>query len=313
MIEMFNRIQKLIEKEYDNFNDDVLVESPFAQVSHFQGKGLRAVQIALTVESLIIASDKFLFYGDLDVSQFQKVDPETESLELCQIIPLKFVRIKFIRVGLTDKLFMEVCYKKNQKKVWRFEFGGHFLKYFFWNIWMDKIRRLQEEQLGVILEEQDDQQILNIYNGSVYEWSDSERSVELTSNESMTSLEEAFKNSIAPHLEPFDNANDPNRKFAKEEVEGIPSAVLSKYDGLQQKTADFFKPKPVLDGIREEDKYGNTGDQFQFLNNLVVRSFEAISNVVNKIIDAPGKTLQKVLGKAVDVGNNIGGKVVGLA
>lgn len=44
-----------------------------------------------------------------------------------------------------------------------------------------------------------------------------------------------------PHLEPFDNANDPNRKFAKEEVEGIPSKVLSKYDGLQQKTADFFK------------------------------------------------------------------------
>lgn len=44
-----------------------------------------------------------------------------------------------------------------------------------------------------------------------------------------------------PHLEPFDNANDPNRKFAKEEVEGIPSKVLSTYDGFQKKTADFFK------------------------------------------------------------------------
>ena len=193
---MFNRIQKLIENEYDNFNDDVLIESPFAQVAHFQGKGLRAVQIALTVESLIIASDKFLFHGDLDVTQFQKLDPETESLELCQIIPLQFVRIKFIRVGLSDKLFMEVHYKKNQKKMWRFEFGGHFLKYFFWNIWMDKIRRLQEEQLGVIIEEQDDQQILNVFNGSVYEWADSERSVVFSEIESISSMKESFKNSI---------------------------------------------------------------------------------------------------------------------
>lgn len=195
MIKMFNRIQKLIEKEYDNFNDDVLVESPFAEVAYFQGKGLRAVQIALTVENLIIASDKFLYHGDVDVTQSLKLDAEVESLELCQIIPLKFVRIKFIRVGLTDKLFMEVNYKKNQKKLWRFEFGGHFLKYFFWNVWMDKIRRLQEEQLGVIIEEQDDQQILNIYNGSIYEWSDSERTGELTSSESMTSLRQSFKNS----------------------------------------------------------------------------------------------------------------------
>lgn len=197
MIKMFNRIQKLIEKEYNNFNDDVLVESPFAQVAHFQGKGLRAVQIALTVESLIIASDKFLCHGDLDVSQLPQLDPETESLELCQIIPLQFVRIKFIRVGLSDKLFMEVNYKKNQKKVWRFEFGGHFLKYFFWNLWMDKIRRLQEEQLGVIMEEQDDQQILNIFNGSVYEWADSERSLKSVSSiESMTSLKRSFRNSV---------------------------------------------------------------------------------------------------------------------
>lgn len=193
---MFNRIQKLIENEYDNFNDDVLVESPFAQVVNFQGKGLRAVQIALTVDNLIIASDKFLFLGDLGVTQFKKLDPETESLELCQIIPLQYIRIKFIRVGLSDKLFMEVYYKNNQRKVWRFEFGGHFLKYFFWNVWMYKIRRLQEEQLGVISEEQDDEHVLNVFNGSIYEWSNSERSVESTDVESMLSMKEALKHSI---------------------------------------------------------------------------------------------------------------------
>ncbi|CAO1377975.1 unnamed protein product [Diamesa serratosioi] len=193
---MFNRIQKLIENEYVNFNDDVLVESPFAQVANFQGKGLRAVQIALTVDSLIIASDQFLFRGDIDVTQFHKLDPETESLELCQIIPLQFVRIKFIRVGLTDKLFMEVQCKNNQKKVWRFEFGGHFFKYFFWNVWMDKMKRLQEEQLGVISKEKDDQQVLNVFNGSVYEWSDSERSVETSDIESLSSMKESLKHSI---------------------------------------------------------------------------------------------------------------------
>lgn len=244
MIKMFNRIQKLIDNEYDNFHDDVLVESPFAQVSHFQGNGLRAVQIALTVESLIIASDKFLFNGDLDVTHFQKLDPETESLELCQIIPLQFVRIKFIRVGLSDKLFMEVNYKKNQKKVWRFEFGGHFLKYFFWNIWMDRIRRLQEEQLGVIIEEEDDEQILNVFNGSIYEWAESEKCVEFADSESMSSMKESFKNSLVNN-DPIKKMNE-SKSLSSRIFKSISKIPIKRSSAISTKSAPNENEKTLI-------------------------------------------------------------------
>lgn len=45
------------------------------------------------------------------------------------------------------------------------------------------------------------------------------------------------------------------------------------------------KPKPILDTIREEDKYGNTGDRLSFIGRGVVAGFEGFSNILNKVLD----------------------------
>lgn len=141
---MFNRIQKLLKAEYSNFHELVLFESPFAQLSKHM-KGIRAVQIALTEKNLIIASDIFLH--ELQTLMVNQVDAEVDTLELLQIIPLKFLEIKLSRKGLHDKFYMKVIYKRNPQRVWRvFEFGGHFMKHFFWEVWSERLREMRERR-----------------------------------------------------------------------------------------------------------------------------------------------------------------------
>lgn len=40
-----------------------------------------------------------------------------------------------------------------------------------------------------------------------------------------------------------------------------------------------------MDTIREEDKYGNTGDRHQFIGRGVVAGFEGFSRILNKVLD----------------------------
>ncbi|KAG5682775.1 hypothetical protein PVAND_012107 [Polypedilum vanderplanki] len=110
---------------------------------------------------------------------------------------------------------------------------------------------------------------------------------------------------------PFENS--PHKDNAKEEYEGFGSKALSIYDNTQKKTSDIFKPQPVVDGIKSEsEKFGNTGDQLRPLQNVVVSTMSVVSNVVNKILDAPGNAFQFIT-RNLNVGlNMIGGKLVGL-
>lgn len=142
---MFNRIQKLLSAEYSSFYEHVLVESPFAQLSK-RMRGIRAVQIALTEKNLIVASDTF-YTRDEGLLTTGRVDADIETLKLTQIIPLKFIHIKLFRKGLHDKFYMKVIFKKNLQQVWRvYEFGGHFLKHFFWSEWNERLTKMKERE-----------------------------------------------------------------------------------------------------------------------------------------------------------------------
>ena len=45
------------------------------------------------------------------------------------------------------------------------------------------------------------------------------------------------------------------------------------------------KPKPIVDNIREEEKYGNNGDKFIGVGRALVNGFEGLSNFLNAIVD----------------------------
>lgn len=46
-----------------------------------------------------------------------------------------------------------------------------------------------------------------------------------------------------------------------------------------------FQPKPIVDTISEEEKYGNTGDKFYGAGRALVGGAEGVSNLVNSVLE----------------------------
>ncbi|CAD7091206.1 unnamed protein product [Hermetia illucens] len=137
------RIQKLLLCEYKDFEETVLIESPFAQVTEF-GIGIKQVQIALTSTKLIIGNDTFdkSKTNDLTNVLFDNQDPEVETMELNSMFPLEFLYIKVFRRGTRQIMKVSV----GTAKILWFEFGGHLLKNMYWNIWRERISALRAQQ-----------------------------------------------------------------------------------------------------------------------------------------------------------------------
>ncbi|XP_046977603.1 uncharacterized protein LOC124543425 [Vanessa cardui] len=96
------------------------------------------------------------------------------------------------------------------------------------------------------------------------------------------------------------------------ETEGYGSKTLSIKENAQNIVAGILQPKPIVDTIREEDKYGNDGDKFRNAGRAIVGGAEGISNFLNSILEVPSKIIKSITRAASEKLNNIGGKLIGL-
>ncbi|XP_013184858.2 uncharacterized protein LOC106130550 [Amyelois transitella] len=96
------------------------------------------------------------------------------------------------------------------------------------------------------------------------------------------------------------------------ETEGVGSKALSVKDNLHSIVAGILQPKPIVDTIKEEEKYGNSGDRFYSAGRALVGGAEGVSNFVNSIIEVPGSILRKITKAASEKLNNLGGRLIGL-
>ncbi|RVE49231.1 hypothetical protein evm_006123 [Chilo suppressalis] len=96
------------------------------------------------------------------------------------------------------------------------------------------------------------------------------------------------------------------------ETEGLGSKALSAKDNLHQLVAGLFQPKPIVDTIKEEEKYGNNGDKFYSAGKAIVGGAQSVSNLVNTILEVPGTIVKKITRVASEKLNNFGGKLIGL-
>lgn len=69
------------------------------------------------------------------------------------------------------------------------------------------------------------------------------------------------------------------------EQETILSQVDSKYGNLQQAVANIYNPKPIVDTISEEDKYGNDGEKFKSVGRVLINGYEGFSNFLNALFE----------------------------
>ncbi|XP_026313639.1 uncharacterized protein LOC113225504 [Hyposmocoma kahamanoa] len=102
------------------------------------------------------------------------------------------------------------------------------------------------------------------------------------------------------------------REGALLETEGWGSKTLSAKENLHSIVAGIFQPKPIVDTIREEDKYGNTGDKFYAAGRAIVGGASGVSNLVNSVLEVPGTIFKKITRIATEKLNNLGGKLIGL-
>ncbi|XP_063392701.1 uncharacterized protein LOC134678176 [Cydia fagiglandana] len=96
------------------------------------------------------------------------------------------------------------------------------------------------------------------------------------------------------------------------ESEGYGSKKLSLKENLHGIVAGLLQPKPIVDTIKEEEKYGNSGDKFITAGRALVTGAEGVSNLVNSVLEVPGTIFKKITRIATEKLNNLGGKIIGL-
>ncbi|XP_072931100.1 uncharacterized protein [Epargyreus clarus] len=96
------------------------------------------------------------------------------------------------------------------------------------------------------------------------------------------------------------------------ETEGLGSKTLSVKENVQGVVAGLFQPQPIVDTIKEEEKYGNDGDKFYSTGRALIGGATTVSNFVNSILEVPGTIIRKITRAATEKLNNLGGKLIGL-
>ncbi|CAH1117516.1 unnamed protein product [Phaedon cochleariae] len=138
-----NRVQKLLFSEYCDFEDMVLIESPFAQTTK-DGIGIRQVHLGLTPSKLVLATDVLPPVEYVNFSYFPGIDPEIETFELIAIYPVECVNLSVYRTKRTQALKARFC----NNKVLYFELGGFEKRAMFWNLWCERVKFLCPGESG---------------------------------------------------------------------------------------------------------------------------------------------------------------------
>lgn len=56
-------------------------------------------------------------------------------------------------------------------------------------------------------------------------------------------------------------------------------------DTIRQVLNSFLTPKPLVDRIKDQEKYDNTGDKFSGIGRAIVNGYESFSNFLNRLTD----------------------------
>ncbi|RZF41079.1 hypothetical protein LSTR_LSTR002711 [Laodelphax striatellus] len=95
------------------------------------------------------------------------------------------------------------------------------------------------------------------------------------------------------------------------EAQSVPDRRLRRQlNFIQTKIADVLHPQPIVDTMKEEERYGNTVEHT--FGKKVVRAIESLSKAINTAFEFPVNTVKKATKSATEALNAIGGKIVGL-
>ncbi|XP_011154923.1 uncharacterized protein LOC105192458 [Harpegnathos saltator] len=85
-----------------------------------------------------------------------------------------------------------------------------------------------------------------------------------------------------------------------------------KPDNIRQALNSFLNPTPIVDRIKEEEKYGNMGDKFAGFSRAIVNAYESLSNFLNTVVDFPVHAAKQTSRGITETLNHLGARLVGL-
>ncbi|EZA50589.1 hypothetical protein DMN91_004374 [Ooceraea biroi] len=85
-----------------------------------------------------------------------------------------------------------------------------------------------------------------------------------------------------------------------------------KPDNIRQFLDGLLRPTPIVDGIKEEQKYGNKGDGFSGIGRAFINGYENLSNFLNVLVDLPMNAARQASKGITQALNELGARIVGL-
>ncbi|XP_025269345.1 uncharacterized protein LOC112639484 isoform X2 [Camponotus floridanus] len=85
-----------------------------------------------------------------------------------------------------------------------------------------------------------------------------------------------------------------------------------KPDNIRQILNNIVTPTPIVDGIKEEEKYGNTGDKFIGLGNMIVKGFVNLTNSLSTIVNIPYNAAKQTSRAVSQILDQLGKRLIGL-
>ncbi|XP_067209891.1 uncharacterized protein [Linepithema humile] len=81
---------------------------------------------------------------------------------------------------------------------------------------------------------------------------------------------------------------------------------------IRQVLNTVLTPKPIVDKIQEEEKYGNAGDRHIGVGKAVVNAYENFSNFLNTLVAIPLNIVRQTSRGITQTLDQVGGRLIGL-
>ncbi|XP_072746162.1 uncharacterized protein [Anoplolepis gracilipes] len=81
---------------------------------------------------------------------------------------------------------------------------------------------------------------------------------------------------------------------------------------IREALNNLLTPKPIVDGIKDEEKYGNTGDKFIGFGRVFVKGFENFANSLSSLVNIPYNAAKQTSRAVSQILDQFGKRLIGL-
>ncbi|XP_012053998.1 PREDICTED: uncharacterized protein LOC105617026 [Atta cephalotes] len=91
-------------------------------------------------------------------------------------------------------------------------------------------------------------------------------------------------------------------------------AILEKRkpDNIMRLLDTFLTSKPLVDRIKNEQKYGNKGDKFNGIGRAFINGYENFSNFLNNLVEFPVDIVKQTSRGITQMLDKLGARIIGL-